>query len=600
MMTNIDLNEFRKKYPAYKNWSDKRLSNAINLKHQKEGIHKSERGWAGIGSDIQESFSKLPETAANLVKSIPEGARNVGKYAFSHNPVETLGNIGAGGVESMAGLLSAPEQVMKYLGNKFPSLDERINQNRKQRTGSDESKTIYEQLMDFEKEKGLVARSEEESSVRNLGGLLFGGKGLSKLKSPVAGTMAISGETAGRGGDPLHAALLGALGHGIAKAPWKEGPTSVKEAIKNTPEMLGQGAASVLGTAADIGTKFHVPGVQPTLGALSSYLKHKSVSPEKFATKQLFGDIKGSDLPMIEERLKAAKRLGLDYLTPAEATLSPFEAAKQGKIGRTSAGSKLLFEKGKQRTKSEETAISNLLDMIHTEKLAPEMEQAYKETMSKNVPQEFITRNSNDPLIESAEKELKNNPAYKKALGNVPRNSFEYWDHVKRILGDMEEKEAGRKPYLATVIGDTRKKMVAEMDKVEPQYKKARNISERDFTRRELESFFDKRKMTGNNFYKYLESKKKFDKLFDKLSPFPKAQKHLKDMKLLFGDLIPNDMSIRAATQQKRTGMSDRRNKLDALKDALDEKYGQEHDVSTVNMMTNPMLLDLIKKHLSK
>lgn len=598
---DIDLKEFRKKYPQYNKVPDDKLLNAIELKHSKEGVPESEKGWVGIKGDIERSVNELPDAISDFVSSIPKGMKNVGNYALSHNPGETLGNIGAGGVESAAGLLSAPQVAAQYLGNKFPALREKLALNREGRRTNDKSQTIHEMLMDFEKRHGLQSRSEEEGSVRNLGGLLFGGKALSKLGSPTAGTLAIAGEQAGRGGDPLHAAILGSLGHVAAKAPLKNMPSSAVEAVKNAPEILGQGAASALETAADVGSKLHIPGVQPTLGALSSYLKHKSVSPEKFATKQLLGDIKPEDLPMIEERVNAARRLGLSYLTPAEALLSPYEAAKQGTVGRTSSGSKLLFEKGKERTKSEETAIDNLLDTIHNEeRLGPEMQEAYHKTMARNVPDDFVERHSSDPLIEHAMKELDNNPVYKKGLGNISKNSFEYWDHVKRVLSDMEENEVSRKPYKASVIGNTRRAMVHEMDQIAPEYERARNISEREFTRKKIEKFFDKRDMTGNNFHKFLRSRKEFNQLINKLNDFPEAQQKLRDMKLLFGDLIPNDMSIRSATALKRTGMSESRNKLDALKQALDEKYGQQHDVASVNLMTNPRLLEIIKQHLNK
>lgn len=601
----MDLNAFRQKYPAYKNWSDTKLSSAIERKHEAEGIPEDEKGWAGIGNDIANSWESAPNALAQMIESIPGGIKNVAKYATSNNPASTLANIGAGGVESGAGVLSAPQMLVRYLSQKFPQLGKQDQKN---------DPTFYEGLMDFEKQHGLAPQSEEEASVRNAGGLLFGGKLLSKLPGMLSRSTAITGESSGRGGDPIHAAILSMAGDLTSRAPWKKVadiPQSTAEAVKKLPELAGQTAATGLETVADLGTKAHIPGLQPTLGALGSYLKYISVKPEELARRKLFGDIAPEDVPQINERTEAAKRLGLGYLTPAEATLSPFEAAKQGTIGRTSAGSKLLFEKGKERTSSEATAINNLLDTIYDDsELSPKKKAAYEETMKSSVPPEFIEKHSDDPVIQSAMEQLHKDPVYRKALGIdkksaeegiVPKDTFEYWDHIKRILGDMEEGNAsgeGRRPYKKSVIASTRRDMVSDMDKIEPKYEVARGIAERQFTRKNLEDVFDKKTMTGNNFYKFLQSKKNFNETMNKLKAFPEAQQKLKDMHLLFGDLIPNDMSIRSAAALKRTSMSEARNKLDALKQELDERYGKKHDVAAVKLMTDPDWLNQLSEHL--
>jgi hypothetical protein len=83
-----------------------------------------------------------------------------------------------------------------------------------------------------------------------------------------------------------------------------------------------------------------------------------------------------------------------------------------------------------------------------------------------------------------------------------------------------------------------------------------------------------------------------------KLDAFPEAQQQLKDIKLFSGNMIPNNPTIRAAAALKRTGMSDARNALEARKRALDEKYGQEHDVAAVKLMTNPDFMKILKEEL--
>ena len=675
------LNRVREKYPEFANMPDQELAESLYNSHYSKKMTKeqyynklgmaapekapAEKGWSGIASDVQSSLQSAPDALVDMVSSIPGGLKKAARYATSNNPVETLGNIGAGGVESAAGLLSSPQVLMRYLAEKFPEFGKRMEQSTAG-GGSFKDPTLYEGLMKFEKEHGMAPQSGDEASVRNAGGLLFGGKALTKLGNALTRTATISAEQGGRGGDPVHAAILGLLGDKLAKTTAKginkaaemnnppaatpppgspsltanigsmpSGsagyvgstisnipkaafniakaiPEKAVNTVKAIPEVAGQAAATGLETMADLGTKAHIPGVQPTLGALGSYLKYVSVKPEKLAQRKLFEDIDPQDLPKISERMDAAKRLGLGYLTPAEATLSPFEAAKQGTIGRTSSGSKLLFEKGKERTGSEGTAINNLLDTIYDQKtLDPQKAAAYEETMTASVPDDFIVRQMKRPVIEKAIKTLEGNAAYRQriqeelgvTLGDVKPNSFMYWDMVKRVLGDMGEKakEQGRATTESDILSDTRRSMVNEMDKIKPEYEVARGIAERKFTRRKLEDVFDKKTMTGNNFYKFLQSKKNFNEVMNKLKAFPDAQQKLKDMHLLFGDLIPNDMSIRSAAALKRTSMSSPRNKLDALKQELDEKYGKEHDVATIKLMTDPdwlnMLAEYIKNH---
>ena len=180
-----------------------------------------------------------------------------------------------------------------------------------------------------------------------------------------------------------------------------------------------------------------------------------------------------------------------------------------------------------------------------------------------------------------------------------------YWDMVKRVLGDMGEntKENGRPTTKSDIYADTRRSMVKEMDAIEPKYETARGIAERKYTRQKLEDIFDKKSMTINNFKTLLGSKKKFNEIMNKLKAFPEAQQMLKDMKLLFGesgDLIPMSPTIRTAAALEATSMSSARNKVDAMKRILDQKYGKEHDVANVNLITHPEWFEKLSEKLNK
>ena len=130
---------------------------------------------------------------------------------------------------------------------------------------------------------------------------------------------------------------------------------AIPKAVKAIPEVAGKTASSVLESTADLASQIPIAGkyispvVQPTMGALASYLKHISVAPEELAKRNLFGDIKPSDLAGMVERDAALKRMGIRYGTPSELLNSPFESVKQGNVGRTPKGMKELYEEGEKR-----------------------------------------------------------------------------------------------------------------------------------------------------------------------------------------------------------------------------------------------------------
>ena len=582
----------------------------------------SSKGLSGIASDIGNSLSTLPSAAADMVSSIPGGISNVLKYATSNNPVSTMGNIGAGATESGAALLSSPQVLMRYLADKFPAVKQFAQRGQVPGSDSLSDPTIYESLMNLEKNKGLSPQSDQEATVRNLGGLLLGGKAFSSLPNMLSRAGTLAAQQAGAGGDPVHAAVLSMLGEkalgsnipskalNIAKGI-PQAVSKIPNAVSKIPELTGKGLSSALESAADYGSQIPVAGsvLQPTVGALASYLKHISVAPEELAKRNLFGDIDPADISGMVERDAAGKRLGLNYLTPSELLDSPFESVKQANVGRTTPGMKLLYKAGKDRESSEGSAINKLFDLIHEDKLDPVKKAAYEETMQSSLPDDFVEKHAARPVIQKAMKAVENNTAYKQMLQeeygvepeNVAKNSFMYWDMVKRVLGDMEQKLSRKGSNTeASVYGNTRRTMVSDMDKIQPQYKVARNIAERKFTRDELEKVFDKKDKTFNNFDSYLKSKDNFDSMMQKLDAFPEAKQQLQDIKLFSGNMIPNNPTVRAAAALKRTGMSDARNALEAKKREFDEKYGQAHDIAAVKQMTHPDLMEHLMKYLKQ
>lgn len=616
-------------------------------------VDDSSQGFSGVAQDIGNSISSLPDAASNLISSIPGGVSNVLKYATTTNPVSTLANLGAGGVESGAALLSSPQLLLRYLSSKFPQVKQFADSGKTPGLGGVNDPTIYESLMNFEKNKGLAPQSDEEASVRNAGGLLFGGKALTSLPNMATRAAALSAQQAGAGGDPIHAAILSLLGEQMARgsakginkaagvqntpdliqttpgstaltANMKAAPSGspymqtvsnipkaaynigkyISDAAPKIPEVATQALASALETGADYGSKIPMAGsvLQPTVGALASYLKHLSIPPDEMAQRKLFSDITPEDLPAMKQRLDAANRLGISFLTPSEAMLSPFQAAKEANIGRTDAGSRLLLSKGLERSGTEATAINSLLDSVYDGKnLDPQKKAAYDDAMSSTVPDDLMEKFKQDPVVENAIDLMNSKATYKRGIKDVPENSFTYWDMVKRVIGDMEKGDAkGMQKYSSDQATQARNEMVDQLDAINPRYKDARNIAEREFTRKGLEDVFDKKDMTLNNFYSLLKSDKKFDQISDKLKNFPEAQQKLQDIRLLSNNMIPFDTNIRTSYKLEKIGMTKDRNKLDALKRDLDQRFGQQHDVAAVKLMTNPNWLSILSKRLGE
>ncbi len=302
-------------------------------------------------------------------------------------------------------------------------------------------------------------------------------------------------------------------------------------------------------------------------------------------------------------RIKAANKLNLEYLTPAEAGVSPWAAKQQGKLGRTEEGGKLLYEKGKSRQESERRAINKTLDMIYNEeKMAPQIEEAYEKIKPANLPVEFAEKYKDNAIIKAAEKRVKKSPAYQESLKKmIPENvkltegqsdvlptSLVYWDHVKRALYDMGE-EASRKGTggESNIYNQTRRDLVKEMDEYFPEYQEARALYERKKVRDGLEKVFDRKEVNGTNFYQALASENKFDELMGQLRNAPEAAENLKAMRELFKDLM-GPPTIKTAKGTEERGMNQARNAGSYLEHLMEHIFTNGiNDTAAIEFITS-------------
>lgn len=580
---------------------NKQTGEVIQVPRSKYVMGSENKGFSGIGEDIAESARNFPAAAMNMIPQIAKGASGAAKNIFTH-PLKSALNVGAGVGEGAIALGNLPGNIMDYLARKGLVSQESAD------------RTLHIPDLGIEKRLGIDKGDEGDQFIKTISSFLIPGKAAKALlPGKAAVPAALAATAAGENQDPLQAAILGILGK---KAFGMIGKTP--EAIRAIPK-LPANAGTALGTAlqnsADYVSaipavgKVIAPVAQPVLGMAGTKLKYASVTPETLAKEHLFGDITPHDLPEMERRNAAAKRMGFTP-TLAELSQDAYEAAKQGEIGKTKEGQKALYKAGEVSDAQQEKAINELFDMIHENKLDPVKKAAYEDTMMREVPQEFIDKHIQNPAIQKAMNLVKNNTAFKQLLydeygvsdvDEVPKNTIMYWDFVKRALQDIESK-SGRKGGKTepAVFSRIRNRMVEDLDKIAPRYKEARNIAERGFTRNDLEKVFDKKAKTFNNFDSYLKSKENFDELTRKLQPFPEALQRLNDIKEFSGKVIPNNPGVRAAAALKRTSMSEPRNYLAAKHLRQLQKYGENHDVAQVNLMTHPDLMEYLKKYLSE
>lgn len=294
----------------------------------------------------------------------------------------------------------------------------------------------------------------------------------------------------------------------------------------------------------------------------------------------------GANLPKAEERLKMAQRLNLDFLTPEEAFNSPFLARKQGRLGRTDEGSELMYDKFQKRIDSEQEAINRLMKQIHDpDVMGPQAKRLYKEAEKHSITKELLENLNENEIIKQAKKDVLSKPAYKQKLKNVPEESFVYWNQMKKALDDMIE---GAPKEEAALIKGVKNDLLQEMDKISPEFKQARGLEERKFTRKGLEEAFDKTNIrSGHAFYKALNSTEDFNKLMHNLRNVPVARAKLKYMRELFKD-FRKESTINRVRGLEQVGMKQHRNDVDALMSMLGNMFTEgKFDKEAINFITS-------------
>lgn len=467
-----------------------------------------------------------------------------------------------------------------------------------------EQKNLADKLIQFAPEIG-VSLALPESRLGKVGDILeklpAWGKYLKTgLGNAVSqGLFAASQSPEDQGKAALEAGSIAAPFSALSEAIRSGNPT-----VRNISRALGALGAGGLGYAGakSIGANEPTADIAALLGGA---LGGRGGSIERRVRENVLKGVEGTDY---QEPLEAAKRLGLTYITPAEASGNSFTGGVQGTIGKTEKGARLLYEKGKERAASEESAIDKLLGNIYApEKLEERKNALYEAAGKKELPKSILDEFKGNEIYKEALRTVRKEPVYKEKLKGVPENSIEYVNQVKEALDDMIAKKPKKE---AAIIRDTKNNLLDKLDEISPEYRQARQLAERGIVRKEIEELFNKKDETGTNLFKTLLSNKKdyrnlqerFKRLEEKAStPDQKqnmkdAQQQLEDMRLIFGRLI-NIPTAKTAEALARTSMSKDRSDTQTVMRYIKELLsGGRYDKAAVELMTNPKWADELDK----
>lgn len=564
------------------------------------------------GQELEFPDGTSPEVMRNAIHThFPEYAGMFrGENAKSQeNPTSDMDNFLRYGIKDpLAGILNVGSRGSASLNNLAATLAEKLGYKLPRQEATDfsqmlgipeEQKNLADKLIQFAPEIGL-SLAVPEAGLGRIGEALEmiprAGKYLKTgLGNAISqGLLAASQSPENQGTAALEAGGIAAPFSALSEAIKSGSPT-----VRNLSRALGALGAGGLGYAGAKSLGLSEP-ISEITAALMGAAGHGGLNTQRRVREDVLKGVEGTPY---QEALDAAKRLGLTYITPAEASANPFTGGIQGNIGKSEKGAQLLYERGKVRSQSEEKAIENLFGNIFPKSLEPKINALYKSAESIKIPKEELEKLKDNEIFKSALSRVRKEPVYKERLKGIPENSIQYLNQVKEAMDDMIEK-APRKE--AAIIRETKNKMLETLDTVSPAYKEGRQLAERGIVRREIEDLFNKKDETGTNLFKTLLSNKRdYRELQDRFRRLEKtastpeqmqsmknAQQQLEDMQLIFGRLI-NIPTAKTAEALSRSSMSKGRAPFDeAIRRFKEILSGGKYDKAAVELITNPKWAD--------
>ena len=547
--------------------------------------------------DVLRRLNAAPENPENPTKSESETEHDAAVRYGIKDPLVGLLNFGSRGGTSAGNLAIG---LINKLGGNLPK----------------QEATDFSEMLGIPKEKNLgdtfaqfggeiiPALLAPETEIPWLSNAVMKLPGWGKyLKTALGNAVTQGGIAASQSPDNRGTAALEA---GSIAAPFSALSEAVKSGnptIRNIGRGLGALGAGGLGYygAKSVGAPEPAADIAALLGAA---LGGRGGSTERRVRENMLKGVEGTNY---KEPLEAAKRLGLTYITPAEASGNPFTGGMQGNIGKSEKAAQLLYEKGTARASSEENAIEDLFSNVFPKTLEERKNALYKSAEPIKIPEKELEKLKDNEIFKTALAHVQREPAYREKLKGVPKNSVEYLNQVKEAMDDMIEKAPKKE---GNIIKDTKNELIAIADKVSPEYREARQLAERGIVRREIEDLFNKKDETGTNLFKtllsnkrdYRDLQKRFKRLEETASTpeqvksMKSAQQQLKDMQLIFGRLI-NIPTAKTAEALSRGSISKPRASLtEAMRHWQELLSGGKYDKEAVELITNPKWSDELGK----
>lgn len=387
-------------------------------------------------------------------------------------------------------------------------------------------------------------------------------------------------------------------------------------------------------------------------------------------TDDLVRELSGDVLePQSAKAVKASGRLGDEFITPAEASGRGIQASAQGRLGASSEGSKILEDRFRERASKQSQIIKDYMDSLSDSGSAAQKVQNaarsviddidrvrikaakpfYDAAKKQLIPEDQVGPLLENSIIHDAFEKVAKDKVWQSKLKDVPTNSIEYIDIVKRAIDDEIEMltRAGERAK-AGIVRDAKSQLVGVADDVSTEYKTARKLYElgsklkddidnkligkisnlpplqlknlskivfdpnettpavriqlkkllekkdpgawRQLLRNEFERRIDQVKDVrgpGQTFYDVALARPKDFKMFlDATKGIPGARKKLVDMRRAWRNLTSRP-TVKTAAGQAATSMSEGRSTWERILRVLESTAGAKRDKISAELITN-------------
>jgi hypothetical protein len=508
----------------------------------------------------------------------------------------------------------------------------------------------------------------------------------------VAAALATGGTALGAalGGARAGAGLLGNAAAGAAGGAIIGGSQFVPEGGSR------EGNAAIGGLLGGIGSSV-VPAVAKGVGSVAGGILNWGKNaigymPESTVASKVLGGITPESLEgvgtqeanqSVQDTLNnfaAGKRLGLQ-LTPGEASANPILGLKQGVLGQSDQTASKLLAFGKGQEQAQQDAIDNFLTKISPNSENPAIAarttagQAIKDEQQalqakaapyytaaepQAIPANVHLKLMEDPIIADTLSQVRNDPILKHQIAGFADNQIAPLDAVKKELDTQIGKFMNfGDNNRASILAQSRQKLVDAMDSVSPEYQTARGIYEqgmpnlkslttgdvgrianlsdsglqnlskiifdpaetdinslikirdtisaqnpdlwRQIVRNSMESSMEASRQAatgkaGSAFFNgMMSTDRKYNQFMTALEGIPGAQETFSDMRLAFQNLI-NTRSVKGAAGMAENHMNMPRSTGEFAMSAIKAMTGGNFDKAAVDMITSDKWLPYLRE----